>query len=83
MSKHKIKLEDDCLASFSKALKKEINNNLKFYKRIDKEKAKEYQVAYSNVIFILKQKAEEFCIPLSDLGIEDYDVPKIEDDFDI
>ena len=76
-------MQDECLASFSKALKKEIKSNLKIYKKLNVESAKSQEAAYSSVVFLLKEKAKEFDIPLSDLGLEDYEVPKIEEDFDV
>jgi hypothetical protein len=83
MTKRKSNIQDECLASFSKALKKEIIENLKIHKKINIESAKSRSEAYSNVIFLLKEKAKEFGVSLSDIGLEDYEVPKFEEDFDI
>jgi len=83
MTKRKINHQDECLASFSKALKKEIKNNLKVYKKLNVKVASAQAAAYSDVIFLLKEKAKEFDIPLSDLGLEDFEVPKIDEDFDV
>jgi hypothetical protein len=73
----KIQTHEDCLRSFSKAFKQEVKSNLNAWKTLDPEQAKGRQAAYANVLFMLKQQAELHGIPLSDLGLVDYEIPSL------
>jgi len=37
------------------------------------------RMAYSTIVFLLKQEASKHGIPLADLGLVDYEVPRFED----
>lgn len=77
MTKRRLDTHEECLRAFSAALRKEIKEELKFWQRQDPQLAHARRLAYCKAIRILKEKAAEFNIPLVDLGLADYDVPKI------
>lgn len=78
MTKRHIGTYEACLKAFSIELKNEIKENLKTWQTLNIEAATVRQQAYAHVVFHLKMKAQEFNIPLEDLGLAGYEVPKIE-----
>lgn len=79
MTKRRLDTHEECLKSFARSLKDEIKANLKTWKQMDAKAAVARQAAFANVIFLLKEKADEFGVPLVDLGLADYEMPKIEE----
>ena len=79
MRKRRLYAHEECLKSFARSLKDEIKTNLTAWKQMDVKAAVARQAAFANVIFLLKEKADEFGVPLTDLGLTDYEVPKIEE----
>jgi hypothetical protein len=73
----RIQTHEDCLKSFSRAFKSEVQSNLIAWNALDPAQAKGRQAAYANVLFLLKQQAELHGIPLSDLGLVDYEIPSL------
>jgi hypothetical protein len=78
MTKRRIETHEECLRSFAQTLKREIKGNLAAWEAINREQAIGRQMAFSNVVFLLKREAEKHGIPLVDLGLVDYEVPKID-----
>jgi len=68
----------ECLLVFSTALKSHIKDSLQFWKSQNLEIARARQAAYEAVLFELTESANQTGVDLQDLGIEDYDVPKID-----
>lgn len=79
MTKRRIATHEECLKSFTHALKQEVKGNLACWQALNPEQARGRRMAFSNVIFLLKQEAEKHGIPLADLGLVDYEVPRFED----
>lgn len=79
MTKRRVDTYEECLKAFARSLKDEIKTNLKAWKQMDAKAAEARQAAFANVIFLLKEKAKESGVPLVDLGLVDYEVPKIEE----
>jgi hypothetical protein len=78
MTKRRIETHEECLRSFAQTLKREIKENLAAWEILNPEQAIGRQMAFSNVIFLLKREAEKHGVPLVDLGLVDYEVPKID-----
>jgi len=74
--KRRIQTHEQCLIEFTKELKAEVKLSLAAWAKIKPELAEARRAAYSNVFHTLKRKATEHGIPLSDLGLVDYEVPK-------
>ena len=79
MTKRRIATHEECLKSFSHALKREVKENLAAWKVLNHEQAVGRRMAFANIVFLLKQEAEKHGIPLADLGLVDYEVPKLEE----
>jgi hypothetical protein len=67
-----------CLVSFSRELKREIKESLAAWRTIEPKLAQERRQAYESVVFLLRQQAAQHEVPLTDLGLVDYAVPKVE-----
>jgi hypothetical protein len=78
VTKRRIEAHEECLKSFAQALKREIKENLTAWETMDREQAIGRRMAFSNVVFALKREAEKHGIPLVDLGLVDYEVPRID-----
>jgi hypothetical protein len=78
MTKRRIEAHEECLRSFAQTLRREIKENLAVWEVVNREQAIGRQMAFSNVIFLLKREAEKHGVPLVDLGLVDYEVPKID-----
>jgi hypothetical protein len=59
-------------------LRKEIKDNLKAWAAMDPGQAQARRMAYSNIVFLLKQTATEYDVSLADLGLAGYEVPEVE-----
>ena len=70
---------EECLRHFSESLRKEIKTSLRFWQSQNPTEAEVRQVSYSTVVKLLKDSADLTGVPLQDLGMEDYDVPKLRD----
>lgn len=79
MTKRRIATHEECLKSFAHALKREVKDNLAAWKALNPEQAIGRRMAFSNIVFLLKQEAEKYDIPLADLGLVDYEVPKFDE----
>lgn len=79
MTKRAIATHEECLKSFAQALKREVKGNLAAWKILNREQALGRRMAFSNIVFLLKQEAEKHGIPLADLGLVDYEVPGFEE----
>jgi len=79
MTKRRIDSHEECLKSFAHALKREVKDNLNAWNVLNKEQAMGRRMAYSTIVFLLKQEASKHGIPLADLGLVDYEVPRFED----
>lgn len=77
--KRRIETHEECLKAFALELKSEIKSALKAWQELDPKQAAGRRAAYANVVFLLKQQAEKHGIPLSDLGLVDYEVPQFPD----
>ncbi|MFY0678500.1 MAG: hypothetical protein JXR18_14580 [Neptuniibacter sp.] len=77
MSKRKLDTHQECLAEFGIRFKKEIIANLDFWKSQDKDAAQNRAFAFELVLTELKNSAKSTGVPLQDIGIEDFNVPKI------
>ncbi|WP_124451368.1 hypothetical protein [Paucibacter sp. KBW04] len=78
MTKRRIENHEECLRSFAQTLKREIKENLAVWEAMNREQAIGRRMAFSNVVFLLKREAEKHGVPLVDLGLVDYEVPKID-----
>ena len=79
MTKRRIATHEECLKSFAQALKREVKDNLAVWKALNAEQAIGRRMAFSKIVFLLKQEAEKHGIPLADLGMVDYEVPQFEE----
>lgn len=79
MTKRRISTHEECLKSFAHSLKRQVNESLAVWKTLNPEQAIGRRMAFSNIVFLLKQEAEKHDIPLMDLGLVDYEVPQLED----
>ncbi|SFG91768.1 hypothetical protein SAMN05518865_1231 [Duganella sp. CF458] len=79
MTKRRIATHEECLKSFTYALKREVKDNLAAWKVLNREQAIGRRMAFSNIVFLLKKEAEKHGIPLADLGLVDYEVPNFEE----
>jgi hypothetical protein len=79
MTKRRISTHEECLVSFVRELKREVKDNLTTWATLNREQALGRRMAFSNIVFLLKQAAEKHDIPLIDLGLVDYEVPQLED----
>ncbi|WP_431475567.1 hypothetical protein [Massilia eburnea] len=79
MTKRRIATHEDCLKSFAHALKQDVKENLVVWRSLNHEQAIGRRMAFANIVFLLKQEASKHGIPLADLGLEDYEVPKIDE----
>jgi hypothetical protein len=79
MTKRRIATHEECLKSFAHALKQEVKGNLAAWKALNHEQTVGRRMAFSNIVFLLKQEAEKHGIPLADLGLVDYEVPKFDE----
>lgn len=79
MTKRRIATHEECLKSFAHALKQEVKVNLATWKALNHAQAVGRRMACSNIVFLLKQEAEKHGIPLADLGLVDYEVPKFDE----
>ena len=78
MTKRRLDSHEECLRSFAQTLRREIKENLAAWEVMNREQAIGRQMAFSNVIFLLKREAEKHGVPLVDIGLVDYEVPKID-----
>ena len=79
MTKRRLDTHEECLKTFSAKLRKEIKSNLKAWSVMNPKQAQARRMAYTNIVFLLKETAREFDIPLIDLGMADYEVPNIDE----
>jgi hypothetical protein len=77
MTVRRIQTYEDCLKSFAREFKREVEENLKVWKRLDRKEAVGRRMAYANVLFMLKREAEAHGVPLMDLGLVDYEIPEL------
>ena len=78
MTIRRIQTHEACLKSFAREFKREVKQNLRFWQRLDPKEAVGRRMAYANVLALLQREAEEHGIPLVDLGLADYEIPKLE-----
>lgn len=79
MTKRRITTHEDCLKSFAHALRQEVKENLSVWRSLNHEQAIGRRMAFVNIVFLLKQEASKHGIPLADLGLADYEVPKFDE----
>jgi len=79
MTKRRVVTHEECLRSFAHALTQEVKGNLASWKTLNPEQAIGRRLAFSNIVFLLKQESEKHGIPLANLGLIDYEVPKFEE----
>lgn len=75
--KRRVATHEECLKAFAAELKKEVNANMATWKNLDPKQATGRSAAYANVLFLLKRQAEVHGIPIADLGLVDYEVPRV------
>lgn len=72
-------IHENCLRHFCASLRKEIKSDLSFWQANNPDAGERCRNAYSNVVSLLIDSAKESGVPLQDLGLEDYDIPKLRD----
>ena len=77
MSKRNPDVYKECLLAVGRALKKDVDANLKFWARHKPDEAVSRQAAYESVIFTIKEALKKEGLHPSDMALEDYDVPKV------
>lgn len=78
MTKRKQDNYQECLRDFSSSFKKRIDNDIKFWKTQNTDHAKGREMSFSACLFELKEALEKNGLTLSDVGLVDYKVPKVE-----
>jgi hypothetical protein len=73
----RIQTHEDCLRAFAVELKREIKSSMAAWRQLDPKQAAGRRAAYASVILLLQQQAELHGIPLTDLGLVDYQVPDV------
>jgi hypothetical protein len=79
MTIRRIQTHKECLEAFARELKRYVRDDLRVWRSANPEQAKIRAIVYSTIVGMLKEQAERHDIPLSDLGLVDYEVPPIED----
>jgi hypothetical protein len=77
MTMRRIQSHEECLRSFAAELKREVKSSLAAWRVLDPQQAAGRRAAYASVFFLLTREAERHGIPLADLGLVDYEVPRI------
>jgi hypothetical protein len=79
MTVRRVQTHKECLEAFARELKQHINQDLRAWRLINQEQAKNRAIAYATIVKMLKSQAERHGIPVSDLGLVDYEVPSIDE----
>lgn len=77
MTKRKQNNYEESLREFSVALKKRINEDVKFWTQQDTNHAKGREMAYSACLSELKEALEKNNLKLIDVGLAGYKLPEI------
>lgn len=77
MVNRKLTTHEECLRLFGRRFKSTVCKNLAFWESQNRSLAETRAAAYSLVLAELKDAANESGTPLQDIGVEDFDVPKI------
>lgn len=67
------------MQSFTSELKRDVKESLQVWQTLNREQAVGRQAAYAHIVFLLKRTADAHGIALADLGLVDYEVPRIQD----
>ena len=78
MTKRRLDTHEECLRAFSLSLQREIKENLRFWNRENPDAADSRAAAFELVISTLKEQLDQHCIPLVDVGLADYEIPRLE-----
>ena len=70
---------EECLRHFCASLRTEIKSDLSFWQANNPDAGERCRFAYSRVVGLLRDSAKATGVPLQDLGLEDYEVPKLRD----
>jgi hypothetical protein len=76
MTKRRLSTHEECLRAFSLSLQREIKENLKFWDRTNPDAADSRAEAFALVIATLKNQLDQHSIPLVDVGLADYELPR-------
>jgi hypothetical protein len=77
MTTRRIQTHEECLKSFAAELKREVKSSVAAWRLLDSKQAAGRRSVYASVFFLLKQEAERHGISLADLGLVDYEVPRL------
>ena len=77
MVKRRIDTHEECLREFSASFRKEVAENLRHWQRVDPAAARARYGAYVLVLRRFTESLESAGIPLVDVGLADYEVPKL------
>lgn len=77
MTKRKIDAHEGCLRQFGKLFKSTVKENLSFWKKQDLDRAEARAAAFELVRADLIRAAESSGTPIQDIGIEDFNIPKV------
>ena len=77
MTKRRHDTHEECLHAFSLSLQKEIKENLRFWNHANPDAAEARAAAFALVISLLKKQLDEHSIPLVDMGLADYELPRL------
>ena len=70
---------DKFVHTFAHELKKDVKQSLQVWETLKPEQAMGRQAAYAHIVWLLKHTADTHGIPLADIGLVDYEVPKLRD----
>ena len=78
MTKRRLDTHEECLRAFSLSLQREIKDNLRFWNRENPDAADSRAAAFELVISTLKEQLDRHSIPLVDVGLADYELPRVD-----
>ena len=70
---------EDCLKRFIVNLQDEVRDDLSAWKATDPQQALVRRLAYEHVFAVLKRQAVQHNVPLGELGLAEYAVPRLDD----
>jgi hypothetical protein len=73
----RIQTHEQCLKDFVAELKREIKSNVGLWRNIEPREAAARRAVYCSVLFVLRRQLESHGIPLADVGLVDYEVPRV------
>ena len=77
MVKRRIDTHEECLKEFSAAFRKEVAENLRYWRKMDPKSAYARHDAFVLVLTRFTEALEHAGIPLVDVGLADYEVPHV------